>query len=379
MLWRRHLENCKHRKKGIRHTACNCPVWCDGTIDGRRVRHSMKTTSWDKAAREIERGLDPEPSPVAGITVARASDGYLADCVARNLEPSTVRSYTKLMQHFAAFCEAQAYTSLAHLTVDALGQFRASRRGKDGTSPVTPRTQRKEIEALRAFCSFCVDRSWMEHNLAKKLKPPREDDVATLPFSRDEVDRILNACDQLENNNRDSAAFGRRRAKALVLLLLYSGLRISDAAKLRRSALDSKSGRLLLRMMKTRSPLYVKLAPDAIDSLNAIGSAGEHFFWNAGSSIETTKGSLRRTLVAVGNATKTKDLPRINVHPHRFRDTFAIRLLEEDVPIRTVQLLLGHKSVLTTERHYAHFLSSQQRLLDAAVDKLDFSPVRTPA
>jgi integrase len=62
----------------------------------------------------------------------------------------------------------------------------------------------------------------------------------------------------------------------------------------------------------------------------------------------------------------------IEGHPHRFRDTFSVRLLEGRENLRTVQLLLGHTSIRTTEKHYAPWVQSVQRILDAATAKLDF-------
>jgi site-specific recombinase XerD len=53
-------------------------------------------------------------------------------------------------------------------------------------------------------------------------------------------------------------------------------------------------------------------------------------------------------------------------HPHRFRDTFSVGLLEKGEDLRTVLLLLGHKSIKTTERHYAPYVRSFQAILDAA-------------
>jgi integrase len=63
-------------------------------------------------------------------------------------------------------------------------------------------------------------------------------------------------------------------------------------------------------------------------------------------------------------------------HPHRFRDTFAVRLLEKGVPIDQVSTLLGHTSVNTTEKYYAPWVRSRQKLLDEAVAALDFVPAQ---
>jgi integrase len=54
--------------------------------------------------------------------------------------------------------------------------------------------------------------------------------------------------------------------------------------------------------------------------------------------------------------------------PHRFRDTFAVALLEKGVPIETVSILLGHSSVSITEKHYAPWVRSRQLLLEKAVE-----------
>jgi len=93
---------------------------------------------------------------------------------------------------------------------------------------------------------------------------------------------------------------------------------------------------------------------------------GEYFFWNGTSAPSTAIGLARRTisrlLVNAG----------VEGHPHRFRDTFSVGLLEKGEDLRTVQLLLGHTSIKTTEKHYAPYVESFQRILDAATAKLDF-------
>ncbi len=365
ILWRRHLKSCDHRAEGREYTGCRCPVWCDGTISGQRIRRSMDTLDWDRAERRLARILDPE-APAPPIAIATAIRDYVADCHARNLSPATIRSYEKTLEHFRVYSERQAYASMQSLTLEAVTGWRQSR----AIAPINiaPTTQRKEIEALRAFFAFALERSWLQVNWARKLKPPQQHGVSTLPFEQAEVDAILRACEKLGNREADWATRARKRARAFILLLLYSGLRISDAAKLERSSLNVNDRKLFIRkQQKTGTPVYVRLPESVVEALLDLEPVSpKYFFWRSSNKLSTCVGLLRRMVDRV------LAVAGITGHPHRFRDTFAVRMLEHDVPIRTVQILLGHTSVRTTEKHYAPFVQGQQRLLDEAVGKLDF-------
>lgn len=56
-------------------------------------------------------------------------------------------------------------------------------------------------------------------------------------------------------------------------------------------------------------------------------------------------------------------------HPHRFRDTFAVELLMSGVPLERVSVLLGHKSIKVTERHYAPWIRARQEQLEADLER----------
>jgi integrase len=58
----------------------------------------------------------------------------------------------------------------------------------------------------------------------------------------------------------------------------------------------------------------------------------------------------------------------VNGHTHRFRDTFAVALLEKGATIENVSRLLGHTSIKITERHYSPWVKSRQDALDAALE-----------
>jgi site-specific recombinase XerD len=258
------------------------------------------------------------------------------------------------------------------ITLATVTDFRAGRRVviRDGAETqardLAASTSGKELETLRAFCAFGKKHGWIPENYAHELKPPKEDACPTLPFTAAEVDAILRACDHLEDGNPSTLDRTRTRARAFCLVMLYSGLRISDTVKLRRETVDLTTGKMLLRVMKTGKPLYVRLGQPAIDALSALPPGGEYFFWSGDSKLPTAVGNARKSI------SRALAVAEVAGHPHRFRDTFSVRLLESGEDLRTVQLLLGHTSIKTTEKHYAPFVESFQRILDAATAKLDF-------
>jgi site-specific recombinase XerD len=370
-LYRRHVKSCPHRPKGVYFTGCNCPIWADGRRPGgfARIRRAVGSRDWTRAKRildrwETEQGWKKSPAEAALPTLQEAIGEYLKDCRARRLSPSTLRSYEKTLDHFARMTTVD---DIGEIRTDHIARFRTERSAAEGRRAqlLSPGSLRKEIEALRAFCEFCLDREWLAKNPARKVKPPRDTAPPTLPFTANEVKALLAAVDQLDNNNGAAIPRARARARGLVLLLLYSGMRIGDAVQLRRSDLR-KDGRILVRMMKTGEPLYVKLGRAASKALRDIPEEGEYFLWSGASAVATSTGSARRTIDCLGK------IAGINAHPHRFRDTFSVELLRTGASLRTVQLLLGHTSIRTTEKHYAPWVRAFQTRLDEATAKLKF-------
>lgn len=352
--YRRHLKSCPHRAEGIGWQRCSCPVWCDGELGGRRYRRSLKTRSWERAldrialleGGKVDAGMSPE------VTVGRAADAFLADCAARGLAASTVRQYTNTLGHLR---KAHGTDPIADVTLDTLTRYRAARK-------IASTTSRRELEVIRQFFQFAADRGWISGNPARRLRMPRDTSSPTLPFTSSEAEALLAACDALDSNNPAFVEFGRVRARALVLLLVHTGLRISDAAALRRSSV-SKGHLTITATQKTGVPIRLLLHPEAQAALRSLPDSHERFFWTSG-TLDTCVHKLRRVVARLG------EIAGIHAHPHRFRDTFACRLLESGADIRTVSLLLGHRSIKTTEKHYAPFVKSHQALLDSALSRL---------
>jgi integrase len=192
------------------------------------------------------------------------------------------------------------------------------------------------------------------------LKAPKLTQRPTLPFDDAEVDRILTGADQLV----DWGTFGPK-ARAMVLLLRYSGLRMQDAACLERARV--KDGKLFLYTQKTGTPVCCPLPPDVVSALHAVPNAHpDYFFWDGRSERETTVKSWNRVFRKIFRLAKP---PIEGGHPHRFRDTFAVSLLLKGVELPHVSILLGHASTKVTERHYSPWVKARQEQLEADVQR----------
>jgi len=350
-LWRRHVAACPHRGKGRNYLKCQCPIWMDWRLDGPRMRRPVGTRNWDVAQRKA-REWEAQGFADGGKTtcVQEATDKFIEDAKARNLRDATLYKYDLLFRQLRAFADQHGLVFISEFNLDWVRRFRA-------TWPNKNLAAKKKFEHLRAFFRFAYDSNWMNSNPAAKLKPPKVAESPTLPFTEEEMGRILAACNQYPDE-RNAV-----RLRALVLLLRYSGLRFTDAATLSRDRITGD--KLLLYTAKTSTPVYCPLPPDLIDALAAIPENGAYYFWTGKSARKGLAGSIWwRPLHRLFSLAQIS-----NGHAHRFRDTFAVELLLAGVPLDRVSILLGHKSVRITERHYSPWVRSRQEQLEADVRK----------
>jgi integrase len=251
----------------------------------------------------------------------------------------------------------------------------------------------KTLERLRAFFRFVQESGWMNENPARKVKNPRVTGSPTLPFTREEMTRILVACDDYATKYPKAGTGNAARLRALVLLLRYSGLRIRDAVTLRRDRIAD--GKLFLYTAKTGTAVYCPLPECVTHALEAIPVTNQQFyFWTGDSDPKSVVGnwqrSLRRVFVLTALQSACPKCKRDtgkactdghaevqphpergfhNAHAHRFRDTFAVELLLAGVPLERVSVLLGHQSTRITENHYSPWVRARQEQLEADVQR----------
>ena len=273
------------------------------------------------------------------MTIANACDAYLRDVKARNLCGSTLEGYASLFRQLKAFAREAGLEMMGGIDADSVRKWR-----EQWTCAYS--TQAKRLVMLRTFFSFAEVEGWVSESPVAGIRLPKSDSSPTLPFSAEEVRALLRIAES------------KPKEKALLLLLRYSGLAIRDASTLARSAVHA-NGELVLRRAKTRELVTVLLPAESLAALDAISEPSRlHYFWTGQSSPATVakywRGRLRLVAAAAGVE---------SFHPHRLRDTFAVELLIAGVSMEDVSMLLGHRSVQTTERYYAPWNQARRRRL----------------
>ena len=361
-LYRRHKRTCCNfgKRRGEKQRQCKCKFWVNGVLGGREVRLSLDTRDIKKASQKVHEWEAKERvvEPGAAVTFPDAWVSFLADLEARKLSYQTIRKYKLLQRQMKAYGEERGLTLLSQFDLDVLSRFRAT--WKDG-----PRTAGKKLERLRAFFRFAHDRQWVESNPATRIKLPKVSICPTMPLTHEEMVKILTACDGLQLTAPIEGRLNAHRLKTLVLLMRYTGMRVSDAVTLTTDRLDGK--RLFLYTQKTGVPVYTVLPDSIVRALETTPRVTDtRYFWSGNGKRESVVCHWQMRLKKLFDlAEVSKGLG--NAVSHRFRDTFAVELLLAGVPIERVSILLGHQSVRVTERHYNPWVRSRQEQLEADV------------
>jgi site-specific recombinase XerD len=353
-IFRRHLKRCAQTDRYFRR--CSCPISVEGTLAGEEVRKALNLTSWEAAqnliaewnrAGKIGAELQKKKTPAEAIAA------FLLDAEARNLADATVALYRRFLEgHFLKWCEERKVPEVRKLDVDLVRKYRESWTW-------APVTSARRLERLRTFLAFCVDSGWMERNPAKVLKPPKVKGTSKMPFTEEEVRRIVAACDKLVTRGRYGTVENTVRVKAFILILRYTGLRISDAAKLDTSRVEG--GRVFLRTEKTGTLVWVPIPDFVSDILSKVPRHRNYYFQTGNAAEKTVRGSWDRTLRLVLKLAKVD-----HGSAHVFRHTLATDLLSKGVPVETVATILGNSPAIVL-KHYAPWVKSRQEALETAI------------
>ena len=361
-LWRRHESRCPHKSKGRAWTKCQCPVWCDGEHEGRRIRQSLETRDWARAGRklaDLEFRLERESNGEAAPERKRkhlvgAIDTFLAQ---RSVEPATIKKYKRVLKFFSDFASSRGLVFVDEWGLDDLDDYRLGR-------PVCSLTWQKELQLLRTFFEFCADREWIDRNPAKKMKmPPDPKPKPRDPYTRAEIIKIIAACDTFGKR-----PYERLRAKAMILLMRYYALRVSDVATLRRDRIQGDQ--ILLHAVKNGATLWLPLYADVKRALECVplpegaSAETEYFLWSGLGARDGHIKTVVRTLKAVFTKSGVT-----KAHAHRFRHTLATEILVKGGSIEDAANILGDSPEII-RKHYMKWSREFQTRTEAILARV---------
>jgi integrase/recombinase XerD len=285
--------------------------------------------------------------------------GYLE--LERGLSRNTLEAYRSDLQQYAEFLERHGLDPLEVNTVDLMEFISELASGGSERPAAAPATLQRKIACLRSFYRHLRREQVMERDPASELRAPRS--RARLPkvLSRDEVGRLLE-----QPQGMSPAAL---RDRALLETMYACGLRASEAIGLELSELDLEAGILRARGKGSKERI-VPIGGKAIDALTAYLEQGRpqlvgirpepSVFVNLRGGGLTRQGLYK----IVRRHARTADLEH-RMSPHTLRHTFATHLLTGGCDLRSLQEMLGHADIGTTQI-YTHL--STERLRDVYFD-----------
>jgi integrase/recombinase XerD len=294
------------------------------------------------------RELGPKKSD-AGSTVSRDSEveAFLALLSARRA-PKTVEAYRRDLAQISAFLGGPVSAA----SIDELERYTAELRARG----LSAGTIARRTAAARTFFRHLQLIGSRADNPAAEIALPRRTRKLPRTLSAGEAERLIDAANGITPR--------ALRDKALVELLYGAGLRVSEAVGLERNGVDlqDREVRVLGKGGKER---VVPIGHKAVDALLRYLSRGRphldrrhrpELFLNAKGGALTRSGAfliLRRLAEVAG-------LEPGRVHPHLLRHSFATHLLEGGADLRSVQEMLGHADLSTTEL-YTHVSDKRRR------------------
>jgi integrase/recombinase XerD len=274
-------------------------------------------------------------------------EGYLAVLATRRA-PRTVEAYRRDLTDI----EARLGKPVGRASTDDLRTYLAELRAKG----LAPATISRRISAARGFFAHEVLIGRRLDNPAAELDPPRRRPKLPRTLSPREVERLIESA--AGTTPRDL------RNSALVELLYGAGLRVSEAVGLERAGVDLDE-RLVRVLGKGSKERIVPIGRSAAEALRRYLARGRPYldrryrpelFLNAKGGPLTRAGAFLILRTLAGKA----GLEPERVHPHLLRHSFATHLLEGGADLRSVQEMLGHADLATTEV-YTHVTDKRRR------------------
>ena len=260
--------------------------------------------------------------------------------IERGLSKNTVMSYSHDISSFVDFMEnSNIKESPQNCSKETLQQFIFTQSKLIGSN-----SQARRVSALKSFFNFLIFENYCQDSPADLIEAPKIGRKLPQILNTNEIEKIL---DGIELNKSQG-----QRNRAIIETLYGSGLRVSELVEITLSNIfikeniirvNGKGGKQRLIPLGSYSKKFIQIYVDEIRPFEKIKDEDILFLNRNGKKM-----SRAMIFTIIKNAAKKVGIKK-KISPHTFRHSFATHLLENGADLRTIQLLLGHESIITTE------------------------------
>lgn len=273
--------------------------------------------------------------------------------IEKNYSTYTIDFYTQDIEHFCMFMIEQGILDFSHVEYFAARLYVSELHAKKYARASAAR----KISCLRSFYKFLMREELVKENPFTLVIQPKSGVQLPKFFYEEEMEKLFEACD-------DSTPAGKRDL-ALLELLYATGIRVSECANIQLQDVDFDFSTILVKG-KGRKERYVpfgSFAQKALDEyinhsrtkLMHRNDSHKYVFVNSRGGALTPRG-IRYILTKIINQASLTG----KIHPHMLRHSFATHLLNNGADMRTVQELLGHTHLSSTQV-YTHVTKEHLR------------------
>lgn len=220
-----------------------------------------------------------------------------------------------------------------------------------------PKTLARKISCIREFYKFLQSEKIITENPAIRLCTPKINKKLPFFLTPQEIERICEALPKQES-------FHVLRMKLMIKLMFSSGLRVSEVVSLPENAINNDLKQILI-FGKGSKERIVPVTKEVIDTFVQYSKYRDRFLGTRKSkwlfpSIRSLSGHITRDgfFKNLKKVAQLAGLDSDKIHPHVLRHSFATQLINKDVDLRSIQKMLGHENIVTTEI-YTHITTEK--------------------
>lgn len=269
------------------------------------------------------------------MKLSKVIQEYLLEHQIQGHSPATIRYYK---QNLGWFCDFLQNPDISDVTLSRCREYVMHLRER----PVTSTTLQTYTRAIRGFLTWCYNEEYISENIPKKLKLPKATRKAVDVLTDSEVTRLLDCM--------NTKTFLGLRDMVVVLLMLDSGMRLSEVLRVEYGKIHLESG-YLIALGKGNKERYIPLG---LNTRKYLMKYLAHFpnidIQTALVVKDTLIPATSDTIRQLFNRLKVRaEIPRL--HPHLLRHSFATRYLALGGDVYRLQAILGHTTLEMTKRY----------------------------